>query len=53
MLNSGRIPVVLAPRNIIGIVTRYSDKRCHLKFVAVVKLFNYLNLDALVNIRSL
>jgi len=32
--------VVLAPRNIIAVVTRCSD---------VVKLFNYLNVEALVN----
>ena len=39
----GRTPVVLAPRNIIAVVTRCSDQRCHLKFGALVKLFNYLN----------
>ena len=45
--------LVLVSRNIIAVVTRCSDKGCHLKFGAVVKLFNYLNVEALVNIRSL
>ena len=45
--------MVLAPRNILAVVTRGSDQRCHLKFGAVVKLFNYINVEALVNIRSL
>ena len=42
--------MVLAPQNIIAAVTRCSDQRCHLKFGAVVKLFNYLNVKALVDI---
>ena len=45
--------MVLAPQNIIAVVTRCSDQRCNLKFGAVVKLFNYVNMEALVNIRSL
>ena len=45
--------MVLAPRNIIAVVTRCSDQGCHLKFGAVVKLFNYISVEALVNIRSL
>ena len=48
MWSSGRTPVVLAPRNIIAVVTRCSDQRWHLKFGAVVKLFNYLNVEDLV-----
>ena len=32
--------MVLAPWNSIAVVTRCSDKRSHLKFGAVVKLFN-------------
>ena len=44
--------MVLAPRNIIAVVTRCSDQGCHLKFGAVVKLFNYISVEALVNIRS-
>ena len=43
--------MVLAPRNVIAVVTRFSDQRCHLKFGAVVKLFNHLNVEALVNSR--
>jgi len=31
----------------------HSDQRCHLQFGAVVKLFNYISVEALVNIRSL
>ena len=38
---------------IIAVVTRCSDQGCHLKFGAVFKLFKYLNVEALVNIRSL
>jgi len=49
----GRTPVVLVPRNIIAVVTRCPDRKCHHKFGAVVKLFNYLKVEALVNIRSL
>ena len=45
--------MVLAPRNIIAVVIRCSDQGCHLKFGVVVKLFNYLNVETLVNIRSL
>ena len=45
--------MVLAPRNIIAVVTRCSDQGCHLKFGAVVKLFNYISVEALVNIRSI
>mgnify|MGYP000122605431 CR=1 FL=1 len=45
--------MVLAPRNIIAVVTRCSDQRCHLKIGTVVKLFNYISVEALVNIRSL
>ena len=32
----------------IAVFTRCSDQRCHLKFGAVVKLFNYLNVEDLV-----
>ena len=39
--------------DIIAVVTRCSDQRCHLKIGAVVKLFNYLNVEAFVHIRSL
>ena len=45
--------MMLSPRNIIAVVTRCSDQGCHLKFGAVAKLFNYISVDALVNIRSL
>ena len=45
--------MVLAPRNIKAVVPRCSDQRYHLKFGALVKLFNYLNVEALVNIMSL
>jgi len=38
--------------NIIAVVTRCSDQRCHLKFGSVVKLFNYLNVEALVAIAA-
>ena len=44
---------MLAPRNIIAVVTRCSDQGCQLKFGDVVKLFNYISVEALVNIRSL
>ena len=37
----------------IAVVTLCTDQGFHLKFGAVVKLFNYLNVEALVNIRSL
>ena len=40
--------MVLAPRNIIVVVTRCSGQGCHLKFGAVVKLFNYMSVEALV-----
>ena len=39
---------MLATRSIIAVLTRCSDQGCYLKFGAVVKLFNYLNVDALV-----
>ena len=52
-LNVKRTPVVLAPRNITAVVTRCSDQGCHLKFGDVVKSFIYLNMEALINIRSL
>ena len=45
--------MVLASRNIIAVVTRCSDQGCHLKFGAVAKLFNYISVEALANIRSL
>ena len=45
--------MVFAPRNIIAVVTRCLDQGCHLKFGAVVKLFNYISVEALVNIRLL
>ena len=45
--------MVLVPRNIIVVVTRCSDQGCHLKFGAVVRLFDYISVEALVNIRSL
>ena len=45
--------MVLAPRNSIAVVTRCSEQRCQPNFGVVVKLFNYLNVEALVNIRSL
>ena len=45
--------MVLVPRNIIAVVTRCSDQGCHLKFGAVVKLFNYISVETLVNKRSL
>jgi len=37
----------------IAVVTHCSDQGCHLKFGAVVKLFNYISVEALVNIRSI
>ena len=40
--------MVLASRNIIAVVTRCSDQGWHLKFDAVVKLFNYISVEALV-----
>jgi len=40
--------VVLAPLTIIAVVNRCSDQRCHLRFGAVVKLFDYLNVEDLV-----
>ena len=45
--------MVLAPWNIIAVVTRCSDQGCHLKFGAVVKFFNYISVEALVDIRLL
>ena len=42
--------MVLVPWNIITVVTHCSDQRCHLKFGTVVKLFNYISVEALVNI---
>ena len=36
--------MVLAPRNIIAVVTRCSDQGCHLKFGDVVKKFILLNM---------
>jgi len=39
--------VVLVPRNIIAVVTFCSDQGCHLKFGVVVKLFNYISVEAL------
>ena len=37
----------------IAVVTLCSDQGCHLKFGAVVKWFNYISVEALVNIRSI
>ena len=45
--------MVPATRNSIAVVIRCSDQGCPLKFGSVVKLFNYINVEALVNIRSL
>ena len=45
--------MALAPRNIIAVVTRSSDQRCHLKLGTVVKLFRYLKVEALDDKRSL
>ena len=52
-VSSGRTPVVLSPCNIITLVTRCSDQRCHLKFGTVVTLFKYINVYVMVDIGSL
>ena len=44
--------MVLAPRTIIAVVTRCSDQRCHLKFGAVGKLFDYISVEVLVTIQG-
>ena len=42
-----RFGLVVVISHVIAVVTRYSEHGCH----HVVKLFNYVNVDALVNIR--